>query len=525
MNEAKIRDKIAANLSILESGLQLIKTEYYLPNAHGTRGFVDILAKDKQGSFVIIEIKKSNKSAREAIHEVLKYTEGLKENKSLKDDEIRSIIVSSEWNELLVPFSSFVSKVDFELLGYQIDISTCTDVFTTKKIVPLVIRNERLLSDLHMYYLYTSKESLSKGISSIIQCYEKKGVNNYLLVKLRNNKDSDFMVYTTSQCLSEDEYLKKIDLDQESYEDFDEDYLNQLSGIDKTNYLHGLVILDSQPWPYSEYVNVGSPAKFGSDILETGWEVLDIIKGGALNENELLDDELIIDELKGYEGKNRQILKRSIHSLHSLKKLTSEVERCLEHNDIWLSGATKALADIQHKIQKYESFSVDIYIFNPSNTIQTINLFIQSAIHGEDPNQWIPRYFIDLSCGGTIYKYYGCLVESNSSVINSTLQEVFENFYGGSATNYLLSHIWGGYEPRDSEISSTYGLEYNNYFVELDELSNQRQTYHYNGFSYVPSDSVHPYQGIHNFFKSRSKFCHEVVDFYNTHVADGVFYS
>lgn len=50
----------------------LIDTEHYLPNYKGTKGFADILAKDCKDHLTVIEVKKSNSTAREAIHEVFK---------------------------------------------------------------------------------------------------------------------------------------------------------------------------------------------------------------------------------------------------------------------------------------------------------------------------------------------------------------------------------------------------------------------------------------------------------------------
>ena len=45
-------------------------------------------AKDSQNRYVLIELKRSDAVARQVIHEVLKYIEGIKENKSLKNDEL-----------------------------------------------------------------------------------------------------------------------------------------------------------------------------------------------------------------------------------------------------------------------------------------------------------------------------------------------------------------------------------------------------------------------------------------------------
>ena len=65
--------------------------------------FIDILAKDKNNNFVIIELKKSDAAAREAIHEVIKYTEFVKKTYAVNDDEIKLIIMSTEWKELINP--------------------------------------------------------------------------------------------------------------------------------------------------------------------------------------------------------------------------------------------------------------------------------------------------------------------------------------------------------------------------------------------------------------------------------------
>ena len=56
-NEASIRDNLANNLAVLEPGLGLIETEHPLKNAHGTSGRIHILAKDRFGNRVIIEVK------------------------------------------------------------------------------------------------------------------------------------------------------------------------------------------------------------------------------------------------------------------------------------------------------------------------------------------------------------------------------------------------------------------------------------------------------------------------------------
>ena len=66
ITEADICDHLAAHLDLIEPGLTLVDTEFHLPNAEGASGFLDIFARAADGQLVIIEIKRTDKAAREA---------------------------------------------------------------------------------------------------------------------------------------------------------------------------------------------------------------------------------------------------------------------------------------------------------------------------------------------------------------------------------------------------------------------------------------------------------------------------
>ena len=65
-SENVIRDRFSARLDILEAGLTLVDVNHKLPNAVGAKGFIDILRADRLGAFVVIELKRSDQSSREA---------------------------------------------------------------------------------------------------------------------------------------------------------------------------------------------------------------------------------------------------------------------------------------------------------------------------------------------------------------------------------------------------------------------------------------------------------------------------
>lgn len=117
--ESALRDYLAANLHLIEDGLSLTRTEFSLSSELGAGGAIDILAADTLGHSVIIELKKSDATARAALHELSKYILLLIDQEGLGRDEVRCVIVSSDWHELLVPFSYFRAVADVQVDGYH----------------------------------------------------------------------------------------------------------------------------------------------------------------------------------------------------------------------------------------------------------------------------------------------------------------------------------------------------------------------------------------------------------------------
>lgn len=83
-------------------------------------GYIDILARNREGRFVIIELKKSKQSSGSAIHEVYKYLEGLTVEKTLNHADIRLMIVSADWIELSLSFQVADPNRNINIEGYQV---------------------------------------------------------------------------------------------------------------------------------------------------------------------------------------------------------------------------------------------------------------------------------------------------------------------------------------------------------------------------------------------------------------------
>ena len=60
--------------------------------------------------WVVIELKRDKAASRQAVQEVAKYIELLRREKHIAADRIRAVIVSTAWDELLVPVSNIARE-------------------------------------------------------------------------------------------------------------------------------------------------------------------------------------------------------------------------------------------------------------------------------------------------------------------------------------------------------------------------------------------------------------------------------
>ncbi|MBR7826627.1 DUF91 domain-containing protein [Actinospica sp. MGRD01-02] len=183
--EHKVRDLLAANLHILETGLRLVRVEFPLANDHGARGSIDILARDRHGMYVIIEVKRANSSAREALHEVAKYS-GLLAARGIDPVEIRAIIVSTTWHELRVAFSAAVRSSELDLRGFELSIDTSVEppTLTAHPIAPLPAPRLRPISGCHLIFICQRPEERAATWRRLHDLAKTQGIEHMVAVDM-----------------------------------------------------------------------------------------------------------------------------------------------------------------------------------------------------------------------------------------------------------------------------------------------------------------------------------------------------
>lgn len=192
--EPVIRDYLAGRLDLLEPGLRLHETEFRLQNSVGTRGFIDTLARDQHGMWVIIEVKRAKRPTREAVSEVAKYVELLSREKHVTADRIRVIIASTDWTELLAPVSYAAREWSADVRGYLLVVDTDGTVARADRVELLEPPVERFITPIHVIYFFTTPESRDHWWSMIKAAAAEIGVPDLLAAVFDRVGNPDFVV-------------------------------------------------------------------------------------------------------------------------------------------------------------------------------------------------------------------------------------------------------------------------------------------------------------------------------------------
>ncbi len=234
--EEIVRDYLASNLNFISSDLHLIEKEFKLTHIaeakrKGTecvkvKGYIDILARDENGNYVIIEIKRSDKAARETFNEIFTYIQLLKREHGVKDSEIRVILVSSEWKGLLFPFSEVCHKRTYYLEGLEIILDENNKPVDKKLVEPLDVPLSRNISSAHTCFFSLTDNGIEQAISSIRKRMLELGIRDFLIVKMVTQPVPPvvypFCAYLVHQRYPKDVYMnilkKRSAIDEEDLE-------------------------------------------------------------------------------------------------------------------------------------------------------------------------------------------------------------------------------------------------------------------------------------------------------------------
>lgn len=538
MNEAGIRDLLAADLSVLEEGLVLLRIEQYIPSTLGTRNFIDILAKDKANHWVIIEVKKTNAAAREAAHEVFKYVEAVQRHFGARNDEIRAIVASVEWKELLVPFSRLRSETSIAVDGVQLVPDVSGKSLEIRTIDPVPVNQGRYLAPWHELNMYHDEASLKRGIASYDECCKAKGIENYVLLILKaaedfNEKASlglaqalqeidtrfgageadgspppfdqldrfEYILYFAPQILTREFCLAVLARDLERLEEV-RAFTEDMSAEAELCTLHENVY-DMDTRPHRDWFEIGYAAKLGQKLLiDEEWTIERVLRRGTFLRNTLLSDEAIVEELKGSTGSSGQSFKRSI-SLANRAHIASAKEGLAEAfvtNPAWLAQMGGVLDEAS---ANWPDGSASIAVFGPSSGVFTL-YFIAT----QDLMSYIPKYEVAVTDadGRLATVYLGLLVPEGQPV---TLEELLDKYYEGRMGSLMFLASAGFFETRDADVMDDLGLAYRTFRV--DEPKADAKWFALRDDRWRPFTPTVPWQPLQPYFDANATLIGSIV--------------
>jgi hypothetical protein len=496
MNEAKLRDLLATQIGVLGTGLTLLNKEQFIPNDIGTRSFIDLYARDLEGHHVLIELKRTDAASREALHEVHKYAEAVKRHFGARENEIVLLVVSTEWRELLVPFSRLVVDTTLTIRGVQLLVDPSTGSLTAERVAVLPVSYGRFIAPWHEVHWYLDASSLAAGLKSIAHSFSVKGIEDYvvavlqppepcvsehqaaMVATLRQMMERDdaeelhksyelpkyeFAAYVAMQMLSDSEYLQILESRPSSLTEVTE-YLNPDQGEERLLQLHEAVSA-AEPLPTSDHLEIGYPAKLTKLLDTRGLEVVELQRHGMFSRNALLSDESIFSELRGEDGATGQRFRRtiSIANRAHVASARREIASCLEQNPVWASHILRALEEIE---RQHSDAEIDISIFNPATGILTIYL----TASREDGVLFAPTYSLIVRSPEPCQMYFGSLEYVKPA---STLRAMLRKYYQNDLGSLLLTMTWGGKESRDIDIIEDMGAAYRSFRCDINGSSRE----------------------------------------------------
>lgn len=552
--EAVIRDALSSRLFLLEPGLRLINVEQFLPNPQGTRGFVDLFAQDESGKYVLIELKRSSAASREALHEVLKYLEAVRIGLSARDSEIRIFIVSTEWSELLVPFSSFVKRTACDVKGYQLKVDSDNIPIEAVSIDPIKLAGDRLFVSRHEINYYKSESSLKKGLKSYENSCASKEIKNYVMIVLESppghhqrsveatrsylrhlgesmgDSSNSWVVEGLEDHMPEFKYIMYFatlelpeavclaairgNLSGEELEEFEE-YSSDLEDEERLDYFHDK-LFEVGPEKIRDYFDVGYPSKFEEIILnQEGWKVARIQRYGTLKANEVLSDSAIISDLRGEDGKNHQNYRRkfTVSNISELVEVREGTKRCLRDNILWRNQILRILDDY---LPSSPNSTAELSIYNPANFVFALYQFMVRS----DGLRYVPVYFLRIDTNEEpAVLIFGAMMP-NGNV--PSFKGLIDGHFNGSGLELLSCLSWGGYLLNDVQVAHDVGMTYKTFKMDFkNEVKHFWELNEMGWKAHPPTDMFH---GFKKFAENHSDFTADVLDFFSSHW-DGVLWS
>ncbi|MAX81793.1 MAG: hypothetical protein CL843_16645 [Crocinitomicaceae bacterium] len=507
-----IRDHLKQDIEFIEEGLNLIEDEYHLKNPDGASGFVDLFAHDDKNNLVIIELKRSDAASREAITELSKYAALIRRAKNVKNSEIRLVVISTEWHELLVPFSEFYHATNYQLEGYLLDVDENLKPIDIRPVQPLLQIDGRNICRRHFVRYYKSDLDLENAEKAIVEKAEELGIYDFILAKFRLNFKNEFygatrVLYWAQQLKTREFYESKLTevLEKESLEEI----MSWIEELDEDDALDELADrLGDEIQVENETCEIGYPEKLIQRLNDGLWTLYDISRYGVFKEDERLTDELLMNDLKGLTGTSFVYYFASTRTENRSKveEIIESLDNSLFYNDTW----RHYIRDIIDYCRQKTAATITVSIFNKDDLLETI-----WGASVDDIRRWEPSFYVivDSDTDNPLEIFEGKLVWNQIDFeVDQVINDVFREF-----KNYLIIRHFGEQRALDHQIMSQMGFSYEvNYILFGTESTIEKKNIKIRGKQVVESGTYDKLR-FSEFVEAEHSKVLEIANKFNSH--------
>lgn len=391
-----IRNWLVANPEFIERGLQVVDKEHYLYDEMGTSGFIDILCRDFSNNFVIIEIKRSDSAARQTFTEVFKYAELIRGKYKARDSEIRIIVISTHWDEIIRTFSFICFKSPFAIKGLRIYINDQTKIpENIEEVVPISsIEYVRKFMSAQILYLFASKEKRATANEILNQRLRKANLEDYVTVDLEASIERELHYHYSTNVAFQKQSIEQLlysiallggvshlDMEESEFDNRDEYH----------SYLEQVFIAALEMGKYIDTLEISYAEKFENIIGVQNWQITSINRYGIFKNDPRYIDDLLLKELKGHDGNssNKFVAFSESGQKERLKEIRMECQHCLTHTPKWAEFIDFLIEDLHASPKKFRLL-IDIY--NPDSIVTALYF---TLIKGNPDYLPLFRIFVD----------------------------------------------------------------------------------------------------------------------------------
>lgn len=443
--EAAMRDHLANNLEIIEPGLTLVRIEFPLSNPHGADGSIDILARDDSGDLVVIELKKADQTARQALHELEKYVGLLASSQGVRIDQLRCILLSTTWHELLLPFSRFVSHVDFHVTGRHLHLGEHGYPSSSEPVQLLSLDPGLEVCPHHLDLTFTTQSARDKASTSAPAVLHELGVEDFVVLDMDYQGSSTNVIYPFSCYVvlatfrdSTRERARLLFPDETAEEPEDSPWWHEQ-----------LVLGELVERLSTESVDMSHPDKFKAI---QNWAVSRAEGYGRYVASEIWTPSALCD-LARAEGSRFSIeFKRRVRVAHlpAWIRMRTELAICLEGAGQWV----ELVAALLDEIEQRREAEIGVYAFLPHDVVGTLE---HAARPGGDLG-FMPKIDMPLRDGQETPIYSGCLCwdgVTHPKSLADTLGTVFDE-----PVDYFFANGIGALAEVDAQLCQLHGISY-----------------------------------------------------------------